>query len=97
MLRPIVALTFGLSLALLVSASTQYSELNDVPLSDHLSPTSPPLAFTELHPSLSWGSVPVNKTSVGSQRHSLGQIRLNRVDLRQIVSRRQICVCPLLI
>ncbi len=94
MLRLVGALTFGLSLALLVSASTRESGLDDVPLSDQPAPTSSPLAFNELHPSFSWESVPVN---TGFQRRSRGKTRLDRPDVRQMVSGRQISVRPLLI
>jgi hypothetical protein len=86
------ALTFGLSLALLVSASTQDYGLDDVPLSDQPAPTPPPLAVNELYPSLSWGSVAVNITSTGSQRRSRSKTRLGRPDVRQSVSGRQIWV-----
>ena len=91
MLRLVGALTFGLSLALLVSASTRESGLDDVPRSDQPAPTTSPLAFNALHPPLSWGSLPVN---TGSQGRPRGKARLDRPDVRQMVSRRQISVRP---
>ena len=96
MLRLAGAFTFGLSLALalLVSASTRESGLDDVPRSDQPAPTISPLAFNELHPPFSWGSVSVN---TGSQGRSRGKIRLDRPDVQQMVSGRQISVRPLLI
>lgn len=86
MLWSTAALTFGLALSLLVSASTWDTALDDVPLSDQPVPTSPPLSFNELSPSLTLGFVPVNTTSAGSQRRLRRKTRLDRLDIRQTVS-----------
>jgi len=86
MLRSTAALTFGLALSLLVSAATWDNALDDIPLGDQPAPTSPPLAFNEPSPSLTWGFVPVNTTSAGSQRRLRRKTRLDQFDIQLNVS-----------
>lgn len=86
MLRLTVALTLGLALSLLVSASTRDNALDDVLPSDQPAPTSPPLAFNRLSPSLTWGFVPMKTTSAGSQKRLRRENLLDRLDIRQTVS-----------
>jgi hypothetical protein len=87
MLRSVTALlTFWLLLSSLVSASAWDDGLDGPLLGDRPAPTSPPLGFNGLYESLAWGSVPVNKSGVGSQKRSPNETRLGRLDIRQSVS-----------
>lgn len=92
MLRLTVALTLGLALSFLVSASTRDNALDDVLPSGQPAPTSPPLAFNRLSPSLAWGFVPMNTTSAGSQKRLRRKSLLDRLDIRQTVSHCYISV-----